>query len=116
MSALSIFRTFAPLFLLGAALTCLGPGCGKKDTPPAGSSVDIIDASQLRPAFAQAPEDAKQSVEKTMMSIQSSDFKGAAAELNKLSQRSDLSAQQKSVVDSVASQVEKKRAALATPQ
>jgi hypothetical protein len=91
-------------------------GCGhKQPDPAAGASVQMIDASKLRPAFASASEENKAMVETIMMSIQSSDYRTATSTLEKLNQTSSISEEQRKIVANVKDQVEKKQVSLAPP-
>src|SRR5215467_4583159 len=92
-SAIKLMRLvlgFAVLLLLAAIVTV---GC-KKQQAPAGSSVDILDASKFRPAFASAPADQQAAVDSVMMSIQGSNFPKARAELDRLSKMAGVTEQQ----------------------
>ena len=102
-----VFR-FAVLLLLAAVVTV---GC-KKQQPPAGSDVNILDASKLRPAFARAPADQQAAVDSVMMSIQGSDFPKARAELDRLSKMPGVAEQQQIILKDLGDQLDKKIAAV----
>lgn len=95
--------------LLAAVATV---GC-KKETPPPGSSVQILDASKLRPAFVSAPPEAQAIVDSVMMSIQSSNFQQARADLDKLAKMPGVTPQQQAVVKDLGEQLDKKIADIA---
>ena len=100
---------FAVLLLLAAVI---GGGC-KKEQAPAGSSVAILDASKLRPAFARAPADQQAVVDSVMMSIQGSDFPKARAELDRLSKMPGVAEQQQIIIKDLGDQLDKRIAAIA---
>jgi PBP1b-binding outer membrane lipoprotein LpoB len=111
-SAIKLMRLvlrFAVLLLLAAVVTV---GCKKQQAPP-GSSVDILDASKFRPAFASAPADQQAAVDSVMMSIQGSNFPKARAELDRLSKMAGVTEQQQAVVKDLGDQLDKKIAAMA---
>jgi hypothetical protein len=89
-------------------------GCGKSDKPPAfGGTVEAIDASRFRPAFASAAPDLQATVNKVMMSIQASALPQALDGLDKLASAPDLSPEQKKVVNDLTEQLKNKMAAIA---
>src|SRR6185369_7862215 len=102
---------FAGLLLLAAVVTV---GC-KKQQAPAGSDVNVLDASKLRPAFANGPADQQAVVDTVMMSIQGSDFPKARAELDRLSKMPGVSEQQQVVIKNLSDQLDRKIAAMANP-
>lgn len=102
---------FAVILLLATVVTV---GC-KKEQAPAGSSVEIIDASKLRPAFASGPADQQAVVDSVMMSIQGSDFPKARAELDRLSKMPGVNEKQQGIIKNLGDQLDKRIAALANP-
>jgi hypothetical protein len=100
---------FAALLLITAIATL---GC-KKEQPPAGSSVQILDASKFRPAFATAPPEQQAVVDSVMMSIQGSDPVKARAELDRLSKMPGVTEPQQKVIKDLSDQLDKKIAATA---
>jgi hypothetical protein len=100
----------AVLFLLAASITV---GCKKKQEGPAGSDVQMLDASKFRPAFARAPAEQQAVVDSVMMSIQGSDFVKARAELDRLSKMPGVGEQQQVVIKDLGDQLDKKIAAVA---
>ena len=106
-----ILRSFTVVFVAGSFL--LASGCGKKDDATAVATVQVIDASKLRPSFAAASDENKAMVETVMTSIQSSDYRTALANLEKLTQAQGVTDAQKQVVNDVKDQVEKKQASIA---
>jgi hypothetical protein len=99
---------FAVLLLLAAVVTV---GC-KKQQPPAGSDVNILDASKLRPTFARAPAEQQAVVDSVMMAIQGSDFPKARAELDRLSKMPGVAEQQQIIIKDLGDQLDKKIAAV----
>jgi len=99
------------LLLLGAVVTV---GC-KKEQAPAGSDVNILDASKFRPAFAGGPADQQAVVDSVMMSIQGSDFPKARAELDRLSKMPGVNEKQQVVIKDLSDQLDRKIAAMANP-
>lgn len=99
----------AVLLLVATVLTV---GC-KKEKPPAGSDVNVLDASKLRPAFARAPADQQAVVDSVMMSIQGSDFPKARAELDRLSKMPGVAEQQQIIIKDLGDQLDKRIAAIA---
>jgi len=89
-------------------------GC-KKSEQGTDTSVDVLDASKFRPAFASAPAETKATVDAIMTSIQDSDYKKALAGLEKLGSTPDLTEQQKKVISDLTAQLNKKVAATAPP-
>ena len=72
-------------------------GCGKKGDSFRSSTgeVQVIDATQFRPAFATAPAEIKALVDKVMWSIQGSMYRDALAWLDKLANTPALTDQLK---------------------
>jgi hypothetical protein len=98
--------------LLAVALTF--SGCGKsEEPPPAGASVQTIDATKLRPAFESATPQAKALVDDAMMSIRDSNYQRALADLDKLSGLPDVTEAQKKAAADLSDQVKKKMEKLA---
>src|SRR3954447_2456870 len=95
------------LFLIAAAGTV---GCKKQDTT-VGSSVQVLDASKLRPAFASAPPEQQAVTDSVMMSIQGSDPVKARAELDRLAAMPGVTDPQKAVIKDLSDQLDKKIAA-----
>jgi len=89
-------------------------GCKKSETV-ADTSVDVLDASKFRPAFASAPAETKATVDEIMTSIQDSSYKKAIAGLEKLGSTPDLTEQQKKVIRDLTAQLNKKVAATSPP-
>jgi len=87
-------------------------GC-KRTEKPAGADVQVIDATQFRPAFAGAPPATQTLVNDVMMSIQSSNLKKALGDLETLANQPELSPQQKKAVSDLIPQLRKKLAELA---
>ena len=86
-------------------------GCGKSEKPaPVESSVQIIDATNFRPAFESASPQIKAIVNDTMMSIQGIAYQKALADLDKLASLSNLTEAQKKVVADLSDQLKKKMA------
>jgi len=100
---------FAVLLLLAAVVTV---GCGKKPQAPAGTGVEMLDASKLRPAFARAPAEQQAVVDSVMMAIQGSDFPKARAELDRLSKMPGVAEQQQIIIKNLGDQLDKKIAAV----
>lgn len=95
------------LFLVAAAATL---GCKKQDTT-VGSSVQVLDASKLRPAFSKASPDVQAVVDNVMMSIQGSDPVKARSELDRLAGMPGVTEPQKAVIKDLSDQLDKKIAA-----
>jgi hypothetical protein len=111
-SAINLMRLvlrFAVLLLLAAVVTV---GCGKKPQAPAGTGVEMLDASKLRPAFARAPAEQQAVVDSVMMAIQGSDFPKARAELDRLSKMPGVAEQQQIIIKNLGDQLDKKIAAV----
>jgi hypothetical protein len=111
-------RTFmkTPISLFGILTACLlsFTGCSKSDAPAPGTGEALtIDATQLRPAFANASPEVKAIVDKVMMSVQASALQDALAGLDKLASTPDLTEPQKKVVASLTDQIKRKLAAAA---
>ena len=98
------------MVVLLAIIACAG--C-KKTERPSGADVQTIDATQLRPAFANPPPATQALIDDVMMSIQSSNLNKALADLETLSNQVDLTPQQKKAVNGLTSQIRKKLADLA---
>jgi hypothetical protein len=96
-------------WVLLAALFAL-VGCGKTEKA-VDTSVDVLDASKFRPAFAAASAETKAIVDSVMVSIQDSDYKKAIAGCEKIAASPDLTEQQKKVVSDLSLQLNKKLAA-----
>jgi hypothetical protein len=88
-------------------------GCKKKQEGPAGTDVQTLDASKLRPTFARAPAEQQAVVDSVMMSIQGSDFVKARAELDRLSKMPGVAEQQQIIIKDLGDQLDKKIAAVA---
>jgi len=90
-------------------------GCGKKGDSFRSSTgeVQVIDATQFRPAFATAPAEIKALVDKVMWSIQGSMYRDALAWLDKLANTPALTEPQKKAVADLTDQLKKKMAASA---
>jgi hypothetical protein len=88
-------------------------GCKKKQEGPAGTDVQTLDASKLRPTFARAPAEQQAVVDSVMMSIQGSDFVKARAELDRLSKMPGVAEQQQIIIKDLGDQLDKKIAAIA---
>lgn len=100
---------------LAALFVFAGVSCRQKSDAEVGATVQVLDASKLRPSFTGASADLKGMVETVMTSIQSSDYRTALANLEKLSQAASLTDEQKKVVNDVKEQVQRKQAAIAPP-
>ena len=98
------------VFILLAVIAC--GGC-KKTEKPSGADVQTIDATQLRPAFANAPAATQALIDDVMMSIQSSSLNKALADLETLSNQADLTPLQKKTLTNLTSQVRRKLADIA---
>jgi hypothetical protein len=97
----------AGLILMAAVIAL---GCKKTDTA-VGSSVQVLDASKLRPAFASSPAETQAVVESVMMSIQGSDPVKARSELDRLAGMPGVTDAQKAVIKDLDDQLDKKIAA-----
>jgi hypothetical protein len=87
-------------------------GCGKSEKPViTDGTVQAIDATKFRPAFASSNPEIKAIVGKVMMSIQGSLYKDALAGLDKLSGLPELDEAQKKIVADLTEQVKRKMAA-----
>jgi len=104
-------RRLAGLFLL-AVVTIVG--C-KKQEAPAGSTVEVIDASKFFTAFSSAPPEAKALVDSVMASIQGSDLIKARLDLDRLAKTPGVTDAQQAAIKTLGDQLDKKIAATASP-
>jgi hypothetical protein len=101
--------SWVPVLLMAGGLVLTG--CKKSEKPaPVSSTIQVIDATNFRPAFASASPETKAIVNDTMMSIQSVDYEKTLADLAKLSNLPDLSEAQKKAVADLSDQVKRKMA------
>jgi hypothetical protein len=85
-------------------------GC-KKDEKPIAVQIQVIDASQLRPAFSSAAPESRAMVDDVMMAIQDSEHPKALANLETLSKMPSLTETQRQVIANLAGQIKKRRPA-----
>ena len=104
-------RLVVRLAVLLLLATVVSVGC-KKPQAPAGSGVEMLDASKLRPAFARAPAEQQAVIDSVMMAIQGSDFPKARAELDRLSKMPGVAEQQQIIIKDLGDQLDKKIAAV----
>jgi len=97
---------------LVAITAAIGFGC-KKQEAPAGSSVQVLDATKFRPAFASAPPETQRIVDNVMMSIQGSDFAKARSDLDRLSKMPGVTDAQQTIIKNLSDQLDKKIADIA---
>ena len=100
---------FVVLLLIAAGVS---GGC-KKQEAPAGSDVQVLDATKFRPAFAHAPAEQQAVVDSVMTSIQGSDLTKARTELDRLSKMPGVTEPQQKVIKDLSDQLDKKIAAMA---
>jgi hypothetical protein len=103
------FPNWIPGLLLTGVLSLAG--CGKDTSASADSTVQVVDATNFRPAFESASPEIKAIVDNVMMSIQSSTYRNALTGLDRLAGMPALSEAQKKVVADLTGQLKKKLAA-----
>jgi hypothetical protein len=99
-----------------ALAVVVGSGCGQSNKPPPPSAdVQVIDATQFRPAFGSAPPETQALVDKVMMSLQASDYMSALSQLETLTNTPGLTEPQQKVAVNLTDQITKKLASTPPP-